>query len=281
MAPSSDTATRPPVRRPLIVIPAWNEQDALPGTLRELRAHLPELDILVVDDGSLDATAQLAREAGARVASVPFNLGVGGAMRVGFKYALRHGHDAVVQFDADGQHRPEYIADLLSVLSEADLVVGNRFSDPQGYDARGPRRWAMVMLSWVISRLAGRAIHDTTSGFRATGAALIPLYAQCYPAEYLGDTIEALVIAIRSGYRVEQLPVAMRPRQAGAPSQSTPRMTLYLMRALLVLGLSLIRRWPTGAGSPDRGPVGSAGLPESSPADQPRATAPPRQRVGS
>jgi hypothetical protein len=202
-------------------------------------------------------------------------------MRVGFKYALRHGHDAVVQFDADGQHRPEYIADLLSVLSEADLVVGNRFSDPQGYDARGPRRWAMVMLSWVISRLAGRAIHDTTSGFRATGAALIPLYAQCYPAEYLGDTIEALVIAIRSGYRVEQLPVAMRPRQAGAPSQSTPRMTLYLMRALLVLGLSLIRRWPTGAGSPDRGPVGSAGLPESSPADQPRATAPPRQRVGS
>ncbi len=281
MARSSDTATRPPVQRPLIVIPAWNEQDALPATLRELRAHLPELDVLVVDDGSMDATARLAREAGALVASVPFNLGVGGAMRVGFKYALRHGHDAVVQFDADGQHRPEFIADLLSLLGDADLVVGNRFSDPQGYDARGPRRWAMVMLSWVISRLAGRAVHDTTSGFRATGAALIPLYAQCYPAEYLGDTIEALVIAIRSGYRVEQLPVAMRARQGGVPSQSTARMTLYLLRALLVLGLSLIRRWPTAATTPPGDQVPSATVPETSPAGRPPATAPPRQRVRS
>lgn len=247
--------TRP--LRPLIVMPAWNEEQAIPGTVAEVRAILNGIDVLVIDDGSTDSTAARATAAGAQVVRLPFNLGVGAAMRVGFKYAVRHGYDAVVQVDADGQHRPDDVPAMLDLLGSHDLVVGNRFGNRDSYQVRGPRRLAMVLLGSALGRLAGHAVPDTTSGLRATGVRLLPLYARCYPAEYLGDTIESLVIAIRSGYRVTTCPVSMRERQAGAPSQSTATAALYLGRALLVLALALVRRWPEVADHDEADVVGS------------------------
>lgn len=230
--------------RPLVVVPALNEEESISGVLLELSARCPYVDVLVIDDGSTDATGEVAAAYGATVVRLPFNLGVGGAMRAGFRYAQRNGYDAVIQVDADGQHDASYIKIILAELAKADVVIGARFAGEGAYDAgHGPRRWAMSVLSGTLSRLASTKLTDTTSGFRAAGAKAIPVFAEHYPAEYLGDTVESLVIAIRSGCVVRQVPVAMRPRAGGQASQSSFKATVYLFRAVTALGLALVRRW--------------------------------------
>lgn len=238
-----------PPARLLVVVPAWNEEVALPGVLAEIadtRSTWPDdatIDVLVVSDGSTDATARLAREAGAEVLDLPINLGVGGAMRAGFKYAVRQGYDAVVQLDADGQHDPAFIPLLLETAreQEADVVIGARFAGTGTYAARGPRRVAMRVLSGVLSRVTGTTLTDTTSGFKLAGPRAVRLFAAEYPAEYLGDTVESLVLAARNGLVVRQVPVAMRPRQGGAPSHSPIRAAVFLLRAMLALVIALSR----------------------------------------
>ena len=231
--------------RVLIIVPAWNEQDAITGTIQEIRACVPDADLLVIDDGSSDHTAARARAAGATVCPLPFNLGVGGAMRTGYRYALRHGYDAAVQIDADGQHDPRYVPDLLQQLDSADVVIGARFATPgDPYKVRGPRRWAMVMLAWVLSRLAHARLTDVTSGFRVSNRRAIAVFATHYPAEYLGDTVESLVIVARAGCVVTQVPVTMRPRVAGRASHSPLKAAVYLCRAVVALALALVRDWP-------------------------------------
>jgi glycosyltransferase involved in cell wall biosynthesis len=234
------------VTRPLsvlVVIPAWNEEASIADVVREVRRTLTEVDVLVVDDGSVDLTGVRARESGAVVARMPYNLGVGGAMRLGFRYAVEHGYDAVVQIDADGQHDPAFVPQLLDkITAGADLVIGARFAGVGEYQARGPRRWAMTVLSKVLSRLAGTRLTDTTSGMRAASRPLVELFATQYPVEYLGDTVETLAMAARRGFRIEQVPVAMRVRAAGKPSHTVGKATVYLGRALAVLVLALIRR---------------------------------------
>ncbi|MDR7255343.1 glycosyltransferase involved in cell wall biosynthesis [Nocardioides sp. BE266] len=234
-----------PGDRVLIIVPAWNEQDAIVGTVNEIRECVPDADLLVIDDGSSDHTAARAREAGAIVCPLPFNLGVGGAMRTGYRYALRHGYDVAVQIDADGQHDPRYLAGLLEALDSADVVIGARFAtrdDP--YKVRGPRRWAMVMLAWVLSHLAHTRLTDVTSGFRVSNRRAISVFATHYPAEYLGDTVESLVIAARAGCTITQVPVTMRARIAGQASHSPFKAAIYLCRAVVALVLALVRDWP-------------------------------------
>ena len=233
----------PAITRVLIVLPAWNEQEALPGVLDEVHAALPDMDVLVVNDGSSDRTSQVARECGAAVLDLPFNLGVGGAMRAGFKYAVREGYDALIQLDADGQHDPRNVGDLLVAAREtgADVVIGARFAGTGSYQARGPRRWAMRSLSTVLSRLVGTRLTDTTSGFKLSGPRAVRLFAANYPAEYLGDTIESLVIAHRAGLSVRQVGVEMRPRSGGEPSQSPVKAAVFLARAGLALAVALTR----------------------------------------
>jgi glycosyltransferase involved in cell wall biosynthesis len=228
-------------KRVLIIVPAWNEAGSISDVIAEIRGELPVVDVLVVDDGSTDATSAVAAAAGAIVATLPYNLGVGGAMRTGYHYADMHGYDVAIQVDADGQHDPRYIAKLLDALGDANMVIGSRFAGEGAYHARGPRRWAMVMLSLVLSRVAKAKLTDTTSGFKAVDRNLISMFARWYPAEYLGDTIEALVRAARSGFTITEVPVAMRNRMAGTPSASPLKATLYLFRAFLVLLLALIR----------------------------------------
>jgi glycosyltransferase involved in cell wall biosynthesis len=229
--------------RVLVVIPAFNEQECLAGVVSEVRAALPEACVLVVDDASTDRTRAVGRAAGALVMTLPINLGVGGAMRAGYRYALRYDFDAVLQVDGDGQHDPQDAPRLLDALGGADLVIGARFAGSGDYDARGPRRWAMRLLARTLSRTTGARLTDTTSGYRACSRRTVALFARHYPAEYLGDTIEALVIAARAGLRVGQVPVTMRPRLGGRPSQSPVRAVLYLLRACLALGLSRLRRY--------------------------------------
>jgi glycosyltransferase involved in cell wall biosynthesis len=237
--------------RVLIIVPAWNEQASIGATVTEIRSCVPDADLLVVDDGSSDQTRLRAAEAGATVCSLPFNLGVGGAMRAGYRFALRHGYDVAVQIDADGQHDPRYVARMVERLGEADVVIGARFATPDDpYKVRGPRRWAMVLLAGVLSRLAHTRLTDVTSGFRVSNRRAISLFARHYPAEYLGDTVESLVIAVRAGLRVTQVPVEMRERMAGTASHAPWKASIYLFRACLALVLALARRWPDLRPSP-------------------------------
>jgi glycosyltransferase involved in cell wall biosynthesis len=224
------------------VIPAWNESGSIESVVHEIRGELPEVDVLVVDDGSTDNTARLARAAGAMVARLAYNLGVGAAMRLGYRFARDRGYDYVVQCDADGQHDPRYVPKLIDALSEADVVIGARFAGEGNYRAGGPRRWAMRLLSAVVSRIAKTKLSDTTSGFRATNRRATELFASWYPVEYLGDTVETLVYAARRGFVIRQVPVAMRARMAGTPSKSPIKALAYLVRAGAILVLSVVRR---------------------------------------
>ncbi|SDD82610.1 Glycosyltransferase involved in cell wall bisynthesis [Sanguibacter gelidistatuariae] len=227
----------------LVILPAWNEQEALPSVLDDLMLTLPSVDVLVVNDGSTDATSKVARRGRAMVLDLPLNLGVGGAMRAGYKFARAKGYDIAVQLDADGQHDPREVPVLIASMrnEDADVVIGARFTGEGKYSVRGPRRWAMHVLSVVLSRVAGTKLTDTTSGFKASNRRAIELFAREYPAEYLGDTVESLVISARSGLKIRQVGVSMRPRAGGTPSHNPVKAGFFLARAVLALLIALTR----------------------------------------
>jgi glycosyltransferase involved in cell wall biosynthesis len=229
------------VAKTLVVMPAYNEEIAVTEVIAKVKKYLPKSTVLVVDDGSQDSTALRAHKAGAEVLSLPFNLGVGGAMRLGFKYALINGYTEVVQIDSDGQHDPEQVPLLVEQLKNYDLVVGSRFSGKGYYQVGGPRKWAMKFLSFVVSKSTHTQLNDTTSGFKANGIKAITIFAEQYPAEYLGDTVEALIIASRSGCKITQVPVTMHERQGGTPSQTSLKAAIYLGRAIVALFFALLR----------------------------------------
>lgn len=227
--------------RVLVIVPAWNEAQNVGATIREIRKAGDSYDVLVIDDGSVDHTAAVAREAGATVVTLPFNLGVGGAMRTGFTYAQREGYHQAIQVDADGQHNPADIARVVAGLESADISIGARFAEVGDYSVRGPRKWAMLFLAGAVSRVAKTRLTDVTSGFRAANRRAIDQYVDYYPAEYLGDTIDSLVAACHAGLTVTQVPVAMRPRAHGNPSQGPIGASKYLLRSVFALGLAMIR----------------------------------------
>jgi glycosyltransferase involved in cell wall biosynthesis len=229
----------------LIVIPAFNEEATVAVVVAEVRAA--GYTALVVDDGSVDHTAELAETAGATVLRLPVNLGVGGALRCGFRYAVTHGYQVVVQCDADGQHDVAQIATLLDAMAadDADLVIGSRFATGSDIYAVGrTRRFVMRRLARMASRRTGIQVTDATSGFRAIGGKLLGAFAANYPTEYLGDTIESLARAGRAGYRVVEVPAAMRPRAAGISSASAVSSAWYLLRVVTAVWLQRYR--PTG-----------------------------------
>ncbi len=229
----------------LVILPAFNEEHSVDLVAKEVMEAQPDAEVVVVDDGSVDQTAARAAEAGAEVVSNVFNLGVGGAMRVGFRIAQDGGHRALVQVDADGQHDPRDIARLLERLDPGPVphvVIGARFAGRGDDRAPRARRAAMRLLAWYLSRVTGRTLTDVTSGFRAHNRAAIELFARTYPADYLSDTVESLLILAGAGGTVDQVPVAMRPRFAGNPSQSSWRAATYLVRVVLLLALSVFRR---------------------------------------
>lgn len=242
----------------LVVIPALNEEASVAGVVHEVRAAIADVTVLVVNDGSDDGTAVLARAAGALVASSPFTLGVGGAMRIGFRYAQVRGFRAVVQVDADGQHDPADILRLVDALGDTSrprVVLGTRFGAVDHPPVSRVRRVAMRALARYVSKRTGVALDDVTSGFRAHNRAAIELFARHYPAEYLSDTVESLVIAHDAGASIVQVPVRMRERAGGTPSQNFLRAATYLVRVGFILGLARLRRRPDTPNEEELWPV--------------------------
>ncbi len=223
--------------RCVAIVPAYNEEATVGAVVCGLADE--GLQACVVDDGSDDGTATAARSAGATVLSLPVNLGVGGALRCGFRWAVEHGYDTVVQVDADGQHDPTQVVRLLEALHEsgADMVIGSRFVGSSDYALSPSRRAAMRVLAWRARRATGADIADTTSGFRAIRSPLLERFAVDYPVEYLGDTVEALIIAGTLKADVREIPVTMAPRQHGEPSAGALASIWYVGRVLLAIEL--------------------------------------------
>ena len=230
----------------LIAIPAYNEEASIRAVVEDLAAHHPLEHVIVIDDGSRDATSRIAHEAGVRVIRHPINLGVGAAIGTAFKYAALHDYDAMVQLDADGQHRPEFLEVLLKQVGTTDIVVGSRFAGGGYFRTTVARRGAMRVIAWAVSAYSRSRLTDVTSGFRISGRRAIELFSQHYPVEYLGDTVESIILASRQGLVVAEVAVEMNERSGGLPSQSIFRATLYTARIFLILVLAGFRSTPPG-----------------------------------
>jgi glycosyltransferase involved in cell wall biosynthesis len=240
--------------RVLAIVPAYNEADTVGEVVRGLRA-LEGVDVVVVDDGSTDGTARVARAAGARVLDLPVNLGIGGAVQCGYLYAARGGYDVAVQVDADGQHVPGEIPRLLAPLArgDADLVLGSRYVERSQYQAPPGRRLGMLVFSAVVTAVTGQKVADTTSGFRAAAKGVLHYLAAHYPQDY--PEVEALVLLRRAGFRIREVPCRFAERQGGRSSITAARSAYYVVKVLLAILVGLFRRVPPR----DAGPGGSRG----------------------
>jgi glycosyltransferase involved in cell wall biosynthesis len=239
MAPGSTQRSTRKLRC-LAIVPAYNEEASIAGVIAELDAL--EIDAIVIDDGSQDATFDVARAAGARVVRLPFNLGIGAAVQTGYMAALQGHYDIAVQVDGDGQHPPSEIPKLIAALQEtgADLVVGSRFGGTDGFRSSRSRRAGISVFARLISWILRVQMTDTTSGFRAAGPRTIRLFAELYPHDY--PEVEAILIAARSGLTVVETPVLMRERQGGQSSITPIRSSYYMVKVLLAIGMQVLRR---------------------------------------
>lgn len=228
----------------IIIIPAYNEEKNIKSVLNDIYATAPDYDVVVIDDGSSDSTAEIARSEGATVISLPYNLGIGAAVQTGYKYAERNGYSIAIQFDGDGQHMADQIAMLIEPILEkkADLVVGSRFLAKTGYRAGWARLIGIRILSSVISMLVGQRITDPTSGFRAANRKVIEFFSKYYPDDY--PEPEAVVLLRRAGFRIAEVSVLMRERQMGSSSITPLRAFYYMVKVLLAVMVDMLKKVP-------------------------------------
>jgi glycosyltransferase involved in cell wall biosynthesis len=238
------SGTGPPRR--LAIIPAYNEAVTVAGVVHSLRRHAPDWDPVVIDDGSTDETAQLAKRAGARVLHAPFNLGIGGAVQLGFVYAMENGYDYMVQVDADGQHDPREIQGLVTEMArhpQLDVVCGSRFlTDDHKYPAPISRRTGIHLFAFLLSKIIGQRVSDPTSGFRLYNRRAIQLFARDYPHDY--PEVEAVLLLHHHRLRMREVPVRMFPREGGASSIGSGKSIYYMVKVMLAIFVGLARRRP-------------------------------------
>jgi glycosyltransferase involved in cell wall biosynthesis len=227
----------------IAIVPALNEEETVGRVIGEIHAFDPGFDIVVVDDGSTDRTAGVAADRGAHVLRLPFNLGIGGAMQTGFRFAFEQGYDIAVQIDGDGQHDPSQLPAILGpVLSgEADLCVGSRFTGEGAYRSSFARRVGIKIFAGVVSTVVGQKVTDTTSGFRAVNRKGIALFAADYPHDY--PEVEATVMCVKHKLRLMEVPVTMRERGGGESSITALRSVYYMTKVLLAIFVGLFRRY--------------------------------------
>jgi len=232
--------------RILVILPALNEGQNIATTIKQIQSHLPTADVVVINDGSVDDTAQQATICGAIVLNMPYNVGIGAAVQTGFKFAATHDYDIVVRNDGDGQHAPDGIERLLAsiVADEADVVIGSRFVGADGdYGTPLARRLGITILATLLSRITGQRITDPTSGFCAFNRKAILLFADLYPHDY--PEPEAIVISHRTGLRQIEIPVTMKPREHGNSSITPVRSVYYMIKVILAILINLLRQRPS------------------------------------
>ncbi len=226
----------------IAIVPALNEEESIAVVIDEIRAFDGSFAIVVVDDGSVDRTAQVAAARGAHVLRLPFNLGIGGAVQTGFRFAYENGYGLAVRVDGDGQHDPAELPKILEpvLAGEADIAVGSRFAGEDSYRSSRSRRVGIHLLAWIVSRIIGQRVTDTTSGFQALNRRGIALFAADYPHDY--PEVEATVMVAKHRLRLVEVPVTMRERTAGRSSITAVRSVYYMAKVLLAIFVNVFRR---------------------------------------
>lgn len=224
----------------LVIIPAYNEELSIAKVIRGIQT-VSRIDVVVINDGSRDGTSQVARQEGAAVIDLPFNLGIGGAVQAGYLYALEKNYDIAVQVDADGQHSPDDLSAIIEpvVSGEADMALGSRFVEATGYKSPMTRKIGIKIFSAVVSFINGQKLKDTTSGYRAVNKKVISYFVYNYPTDY--PEVEALVLLQRKGFTIKEIPVTMAPREHGQSSITPLKSGYYMIKVLFSLLMNVLR----------------------------------------
>ena len=226
----------------LIIIPAYNEEDSILSTIADIQENAPEFDYIVINDCSTDRTREICRENGVHFLDLPANLGIGGAVQTGYKYALEYGYEMVVQFDGDGQHDASFLEKMAVFLESQnlDMVIGSRFIKKEGFQSSMMRKVGIRYFTRLIRFLTGKTITDPTSGMRMIGKRLVKKFAKDYPKDY--PEPESVALILKEGYRVEEIPVVMRERHGGVSSISPINSIYYMIKVTLALFLVVLRK---------------------------------------
>ncbi len=227
----------------LIIIPAFNEESNIEKTVTAIQKNAQGFDYVIINDCSTDRTKQICAEKGYNVVNLPINLGIGGAVQTGYKYALERDYDVAVQVDGDGQHDPEFLNEMADYLmeNELDMVIGSRFIEKEGFQSSKLRRVGIVFFSKLIKLLTGTLITDPTSGLRMIGRNTMALFAADYPRDY--PEPESVVAVIRRNMKVKEIPVVMKERQGGVSSISLKKSVYYMIKVTLAILIERIRKY--------------------------------------
>ncbi len=225
----------------LVIIPAFNEEKNISKVVHSVKSEMHNVDIVVIDDGSIDNTPVLAKKAGAKVIKLPFNLGIGSAMQTGYIYAKENNYNIAVQLDGDGQHDAKYLSSIISPVlnGTADMVIGSRYVNQTAYKSKALRRAGMLFFSGLVTLLTGNPIKDTTSGFRAINRKVIDYFSQKYPTDY--PEVDVLIRLHKKNFKILEIPVEMKARQGGVSSITPIRSIYYMIKVSLVLLINSIR----------------------------------------
>lgn len=226
----------------LIIIPAYNESESIENTVRDIMENAIEFDYVVINDCSTDNTREICEKNGFNIVNLPINLGIGGAVQTGYRYAKEYDYDIAVQVDGDGQHDPAFLSEMAKVLEEEnlDMVIGSRFIDKEGFQSSAMRRFGIKYFTILIKILTGKTITDPTSGLRMIGRNVIDLYAKDYPKDY--PEPESVVAILRRKMKVKEIPVIMRSRQGGVSSINLKKSIYYMVKVTLAIWIESIRK---------------------------------------
>lgn len=226
----------------LIIIPAYNESESIESTVRDIMENAPDFDYVVINDCSKDNTKEICEANGFNIVNLPINLGIGGAVQTGYKYAMEYGYDIAVQVDGDGQHDPAFLKQMAEIIEKEDLdmVIGSRFIDKEGFQSSFMRRVGIKYFTVLIKMITGKTITDPTSGLRMIGRNVIKLYASDYPKDY--PEPESVVAVLRRGMKVKEIPVVMRSRQGGVSSINPSKSVYYMIKVTLAILVESVRK---------------------------------------
>lgn len=229
-------------QKKLIIIPAFNEEENIERTVKDIQDNAPEFDYVIINDCSTDKTSEVCKKNHYNVINLPVNLGIGGAVQTGYMYGYRNGYALAVQVDGDGQHDPLFLKEMCSYmeLHQADMVIGSRFIDKKGFQSSGARRMGIKYFTILIKLLTGEKITDPTSGLRMVNRSIMKNFAEDYPKDY--PEPESVVSVLRNGKRVIEIPVIMRARDGGVSSISAKKSVYYMIKVTLAILIEKIRK---------------------------------------